>query len=68
MPHSGIAFVRGARGAHDAHLFFTILFREKVMCIEKYIRNLGFALAAVGVVFGAGYTLEYLPMVNALVR
>jgi hypothetical protein len=38
------------------------------MCIEKYIRNLGFALAAVGVVIGAGYTFEYLPVVNALVH
>ena len=36
------------------------------MCIEKYIRNLGFALAAIGVVFGVGYTFEYLPLVNAL--
>ena len=38
------------------------------MCIEKYIRNLGFALAAVGVVFGVDYTCVYLPLVNALVR
>jgi hypothetical protein len=38
------------------------------MCIEKYIRNLGFALAAVGVVFGVDYTFVYLPLVNALVR
>ena len=36
------------------------------MCIEKYIRNLGFALAAMGVVFGVGFTFEYLPLVNAL--
>ena len=38
------------------------------MCIEKYVRNLGFALAAIGVVFGVDYTFEYLPLVNALAR
>jgi len=38
------------------------------MCIEKYVRNLGFALAAIAVVFGVGATFEYLPVVNALVR
>jgi len=36
------------------------------MCIEKYIRNLGFALAAIGVVFSVGYTIEYLPVVSVL--
>ncbi len=36
------------------------------MCIEKYVRNLGFAIAAIGVVFGVGYTFEYLPVVSAL--
>jgi hypothetical protein len=36
------------------------------MCIEKYIRNVGFALAAIGVVFAVGYTIEYLPLVSAL--
>jgi hypothetical protein len=38
------------------------------MCIEKYIRNLGFALAAIALVAGVGYTFEYLPVVNALAR
>ena len=38
------------------------------MYIEKYIRNVAFALAAIGVVFGVGYTFEYLPLVNALAR
>ena len=38
------------------------------MCIEKYVRNLGFALAAFGVVIGVGYTFEYLPVFNALAR
>ena len=38
------------------------------MCIEKYVRNLGFALAAIGVVFGVNYTFVYLPLVSALVR
>jgi hypothetical protein len=37
-----------------------------VMCIEKYVRNLGFALAAVGVVLGLSATFEYVPVINAL--
>ena len=36
------------------------------MCIEKYVRNLGFALAAFSVVIGVGYTFEYLPVVSVL--
>lgn len=36
------------------------------MCIEKYVRNLGFALAAVGVVLGLSATFEYVPVINAL--
>lgn len=36
------------------------------MCIEKYIRNLGFALASLSVVISVGYAFEYLPVVNAL--
>ena len=36
------------------------------MCIERIVRNAGFALAAFVVVIGVGYTLEYLPVVNAL--
>jgi len=36
------------------------------MYIEKYIRNLGFALAAIGVVASVGYTFEYLPVVSVL--
>ena len=38
------------------------------MCIEKFVRNLGFALAAVVVVFGVGATFEYQPVINALAR
>jgi hypothetical protein len=29
MPHSGITFVGCARGAHDAHMFFTIFFNKE---------------------------------------
>ena len=36
------------------------------MCIEKYVRNLGFAFASFGIVIGVGYAFEYLPVVNAL--
>ena len=38
------------------------------MCIEKFVRNLGFAFAAVAVVFGLGATFEYLPVIDALAR
>jgi hypothetical protein len=36
------------------------------MCIEKVVRNLGFALAAVAIVIGLGATIEYQPVLNAL--
>jgi len=32
------------------------------MCIEKYIRNLGFALASFAIIAGVGYVFEYLPV------
>jgi hypothetical protein len=38
------------------------------MCIEKLVRNLGFALAAVVVVVSLGATFEYQPVINALAR
>jgi len=38
------------------------------MCIEKFVRNLAFGLAAGVVIFGVGFTFEYLPLVNALAR
>jgi len=38
------------------------------MCIERFVRNAGFALASFAIVLGVGYTLEYLPLVNALAR
>jgi hypothetical protein len=67
MPHSGIAFVRCARGAHDALLFKTTNpTGVTIMAIEKFVRNLGFALAAVGIVLGLSVTFEYVPVINAL--
>jgi hypothetical protein len=42
--------------------------REQIMCIEKFARNLGFALAAAVIIFGVGFTFEYLPLVNSLAR
>lgn len=36
------------------------------MCIEKEVRNLVFALAAVAIVMGLGATIEYLPLASAL--
>ncbi len=38
------------------------------MCLERIVRNLGFALASFGVIAGVGYAIEYLPLVNALAR
>jgi hypothetical protein len=38
------------------------------MCIEKFARNLGFALAAGLIIFGVGFTFEFLPVVNVLAR
>ena len=35
------------------------------MCIEKLVRNIGFALAAVAIVVGLGATNEYQPVANA---
>jgi len=36
------------------------------MSIERLARNLGFALAALAIVFGLGATIEYQPVANAL--
>jgi hypothetical protein len=38
------------------------------MCIERLVRNIGFALAAVAIVIGLGATIEYQPVINALAR
>jgi hypothetical protein len=38
------------------------------MCIEKVVRNIGFALAALAIVIGLGATIEYLPVANTLAR
>ena len=38
------------------------------MCIERLVRNLGFALAAVAIVIGLSATIEYQPVLNALAR
>jgi hypothetical protein len=38
------------------------------MCIERLVRNIGFALAAVGIVVGLGATIEYEPVLSALAR
>ncbi len=38
------------------------------MGIEKLVRNVGFALAAVVVVLGLSATFEYQPVINALAR
>jgi hypothetical protein len=38
------------------------------MCIERLVRNIGFALVAVGIVAGLSATIEYQPVLNALAR
>ena len=34
------------------------------MCVEKLVRNVGFALAAGAILLGLGYTLEVLPVTS----
>jgi hypothetical protein len=41
---------------------------EKIMCLDKIIRNFGFALASVAIVAVLGFTIEYQPVINALAR
>lgn len=41
---------------------------ENVMCIEKVVRNFGFALASVAIVAVLGFTIEFQPVINALAR
>ena len=41
---------------------------EKIMCLDKVIRNFGFALASVAIVAILGFTIEYQPVINALAR
>jgi hypothetical protein len=38
------------------------------MCIERVVRNAGFALASLGIVTALAATIEYLPVINALAR
>jgi hypothetical protein len=38
------------------------------MCIERIVRNLGFAIASLAIVAVIGYTVEYQPVINALAR
>jgi hypothetical protein len=70
MPYSGIAFVSARLRQQDAAhvLNHCSQLREQIMCIEKFARTLGFALAAVAVIIGVGFTFEYLPVVNVLAR
>ena len=37
---------------------------RNVMCIEKFARNMGFALAALAIVAGLAATIEFEPMVG----
>jgi hypothetical protein len=78
MPPSGVAFVRSARHPQHAPVderriggVKTLCRRaaeERVMCIERILRNASFALATAAIILGVGYTIEVLPMVSALAR
>ena len=61
-----MAFVRALSNQQHAHI--DKLQRRSVMCIERLVRNIGFALAAVAIVVGLGATIEYQPVINALAR
>jgi hypothetical protein len=61
-----MAFVRAVSDQHHVHI--DKLLRRNVMCIERLVRNIGFALAAVAIVVGLGATIEYQPVINALAR
>jgi hypothetical protein len=66
MPHSGIAFVRRLPGAH--HSPVPINKAQELEIMRAFVKNVGFALAAVVVVVGLGATFEYQPVINALAR
>jgi hypothetical protein len=38
------------------------------MCIERAVRNFGFALASMAIVLVGGYTIEVLPLASALAQ
>jgi len=38
------------------------------MSIERFVRNLGFAIASLAIVAAIGFTVEYQPVINALAR
>jgi hypothetical protein len=66
MPVSGIAFVSSLRRPDDAHPARDHLKRRTTMCIERIVRNAGFAIAAVAIVTALGFTIEFQPVINAL--
>jgi hypothetical protein len=59
MPVSGIAFVRfGAELQHRSPLLNDENKRREQMCIERIVRNLAFALVAIGIVSVLGAMME----------
>ena len=42
--------------------------RRNIMYIERLVRNLVFAIAAVAIVIGLSATIEYQPVLNALAK
>jgi hypothetical protein len=38
------------------------------MCLDRLIPRIGFGIAAVAIVTALGFTIEYLPLVNAVAR
>jgi hypothetical protein len=67
MPDSGITFVRPSGTAHHA-LHSHQPLEQCVMRIVELFTRLSFGVAAVAVVAGMGFTLEYEPLLSALAR
>ena len=38
------------------------------MCLERVLRNLGFAIASAAIVAGLGFILEFEPVLSSLAR
>jgi hypothetical protein len=67
MPDSGIAFVRRGCGAQHCLQFHSITGAIH-MRLDRFLTRLAFGIAAVAMVAGLSYTLEYAPVLSALAR
>jgi hypothetical protein len=67
MPDSGITFVRRGYGAQDCFQIHRTTGAIH-MRLDRFFTRLSFGIAAVAIVAGISYTLEYAPVLNALAR